>query len=230
MIAFLGAMDIEVAGIKEMMHDVTKTVFGPYTYWKGTLHGKQIVVAKCGIGKVSAASCTTALLQLFSPALVINTGVAGGLLKADGMRTGDLVIAEKTVHHDADATALGYASGQIPEQPIFFECDRSAAQQLITIAKKMTDISVFSGTVASGDSFVSSAALSQKIHEAFSASACEMEGAAIGQVCVSCGVPYCVIRAISDCADDDASMDYPTFEKNAAARAIALVDAFVRER
>ncbi|MBR4079872.1 MAG: 5'-methylthioadenosine/adenosylhomocysteine nucleosidase [Christensenellaceae bacterium] len=228
MIAFLGAMDIEVDGIKKMMTDTETTQFGPYTYFKGKLHGKEIVVAKCGIGKVSSGSCTTALIQLFSPSLIVNTGVAGGLLKGIGMKKGDIVIADKTVHHDADATALGYALGQVPDQPLYFECDPKAAERLIHTAKETLNVQVFSGTIASGDAFVSSEELSAKIRDTFGAAACEMEGASIGQVCTACSVPYCVIRAISDCADDDASMDYPTFEKLAAARAIELVSTFVK--
>lgn len=227
MIAFLGAMDIEVDGIKAMMTDSRTTQAGPYTYYKGKLHGKEIVVAKCGIGKVSAGSCTTALIQLFSPSLVINTGVAGGLLKAEGMRTGDMVIAKNTVQHDVDVTGLGYPIGQMPGQPLSFECD-AAADTLLSIAKEKLGVQVFSGTIASGDAFVSNAELSAKIRDTFGAAACEMEGAAIGQVCTSFDTPYCVIRAISDCADDDASMDYPTFEKLAAARAIELVSEFVK--
>ena len=216
MIAFLGAMDIEVDGIKAMMTEIETAEVGPYTYFKGKLHGRKIVVAKCGIGKVSAGSCTTALIQRFSPALIINTGVAGGLLKAEGMRTGDIVIAKDTLQHDVDVTGLGYPIGQMPGQPFRFECDAKAADTLIAIAKEKLGVQVFSGTIASGDAFVSSEELSAKIRDTFGAAACEMEGAAIGQVCYVNKVPFAVIRAISDDADGGACEDYPTFAKMAA--------------
>jgi len=228
MIAFLGAMDIEVDGIKSQMTDITVTKIGPYEYYLGKLHGKEILVAKCGIGKVSTAACATALIQTFHPELIVNTGVAGGLLKAQGMHTGDLVIGTKTVHHDADATALGYAPGQVPDQPVFFECDTETAEKFYNIAQKTLSVQVFRGIIASGDSFISSSERSEYIRSTFDAASCEMEGASLGQVCLAFDTPYCAIRAISDCADDDANMDYPTFEKLASANSIALVEAFVK--
>ena len=228
MIAFLGAMDIEVDGIKEQMTDIDITKVGPYEYYRGKLHGKEIVVAKCGIGKVSAGSCATALIQLFHPELVVNTGVAGGLWKNKGMQTGDLVIGTKTVHHDADATALGYAIGQVPDQPEYFVCDEAAADTFYRIATEELTVQVFRGVVASGDAFVSSNERSAFIRDTFDAASCEMEGAALGQVCLAFDTPFCCIRSISDCADDDAHTDYPTFEKLASANSIALVSAFVK--
>ena len=228
MIAFLGAMDVEVDGIKEQLTDTTITKVGPYEYYLGKLHGKEIVVAKCGIGKASTASCATALIQLYHPELIVNTGIAGGLLKNQGMRTGDLVIGTKTVHHDADSTALGYAMGQVPEQPLFFECDTAAADKFYDLAVKELSVQVFRGILAAGDAFVSSKEKSDFIRNTFDAISCEMEGASLGQVCRAFETPFCCIRSISDCADEEANVDYPTFEKLACANSIALVNAFVK--
>lgn len=228
MIAFLGAMDIEVDGIKEQMTEATITKIGPYEYYCGKLHGMQIVVAKCGVGKVSAASCATALIERFHPSLLVNTGVAGGLLKDQGMRTGDIVIGTKTIHHDADATVLGYAIGQVPDQPQFFACDPDASDKFYKIASDALSVQVFRGVIASGDAFVSSNEKSEWIRNTFNAASCEMEGAALGQVCSAFQVPFCAIRSISDCANDDAQTDYPTFEKLASANSIALVCAYVK--
>lgn len=229
MIAFLGAMKIEVEGIQAQMTEIAIQKVGPYEFYCGKLHGKEIVVAQCGIGKVSAAACATALIQTCHPDLLVNTGVAGGLLKAQGMRTGDLVIGTKTIHHDADATAIGYPMGQVPEQPLYFPCDEAAAEKFYKIAQEKSGVHVFRGIIASGDTFVGSEEKSKNIHETFDAAACEMEGAALGQTAHIFDTPFCVIRAISDCADDDAHMDYPTFEKRAAAVSIALVSEFVKE-
>lgn len=228
MIAFLGAMDIEVDGIKEQLTDISVTKIGPYEFFLGKLHGREIVVAKCGIGKVSTASCATALIGQFHPELIVNTGVAGGLWSKKGMRTGDLVIGTQTVHHDADSTALGYAIGQVPEQPVFFDCDTTAADKFYELAKDQLSVNVFRGVIASGDAFVCSNERSAFIRDTFDAASCEMEGAALGQVCRAFDTAFCAIRSISDCADDDASTDYPTFEKLASANSIALVSAYVK--
>ena len=223
MLGIIGAMDEEVAKIKEHMTDVVVHSKASMDFYKGFLNGKEAVVVRSGIGKVNAAVCTQILIDDFQAEVVINTGIAGSL-NAD-INIGDIVVSTDAVEHDMDVSALGDPVGQVPRMDtLAFPAD----ERLIRLAKAANekvnpDIHTFVGTVASGDQFIASQEAKDKIVNNFHAYCTEMEGAAIAHAAYLNKVSYVIIRAISDKADNSAHVDYPEFEKMAIARNIKLV-------
>ncbi|MBQ7751669.1 MAG: 5'-methylthioadenosine/adenosylhomocysteine nucleosidase [Clostridia bacterium] len=225
MIGIIGAMDIEVEGLKSLLKDVREEKISGITFVKGSFNGKDTVVAKCGIGKVFAAICTQTMIMAFKPEIIINIGVAGGLCEA--LNVGDIVIADSVVQHDMDTTPLGEPRGYLSEIGLVkIPADEKIYKTLLGATEKI-GIKAVLGTVASGDIFVSDSGKKQFIKDVFSASACEMEGASIGQVCYVNKVPFGVLRAISDSANGDANMDFPTFAKMAAENSIKVIKEFI---
>ncbi len=227
-IGIIGAMDTELETLISALTAVKHVKVGPFDFCLGKYHGKRVVLTKCGIGKVFASACTEALISSFAPNLVINTGVGGAL--EQGLKTLDVVIAEKLVQHDMDTSALGDPKGLISGiNKIYFETDRAAREKLLMIAKEQ-GVNAVLGTVATGDRFVADRAEKERIANEFSASACEMEGGAVAQIAYVNNTPFVVIRAISDSADGEATMDYPTFmpiaARVSASLTLALVDAY----
>ena len=183
-------------------------------------------VALCGVGMVGAASCTQVLLDRYSVAAVINTGVAGSL--DAHIDIGDLVIAADAVNHVMDVQNLGYAPGQNPDfDLVAFPTDNTLRTSAFEIAREM-GLTAHEGRIASGDRFVRENTDKQRIVDTFKARCCEMEGAAIAQVCWRAQVPCALVRAISDKADGSASVDYPAFEAQAGRRCAALVAHLVQ--
>ena len=222
-LGIIGAMRSEVALLIERMEvrEVSRLIGIDYTV--GVLEGCDVVVCQCGIGKVNAGVCAAVMIGAFGVDAVINTGVAGSL-KAT-LDIGDLVVATDAIQHDLDVTALGYELGFIPnEEVLAFESSKALRDALTAAASEVApDIHVVEGRIASGDQFVASAEHKDRIIEHFDAACCEMEGAAIAQVCYKADVPFCVVRAISDKADGSASLDYPTFQAKAAKDCAAIV-------
>jgi len=222
MIGLIGAMALEVDEIRSLLHERKKISVGCTDFYEGKLHGKSVVIATCGIGKVNAALCAQAMLLHFQPRLIINIGVGGGLL--GGMRIGDIAIASSVVQHDMDTTPLGEPRGFISNlQLVQMQCSGQAVQALAAAAKTLENVQVHIGVIATGDCFVNKQGMKDELVRHFDAIACEMEGAAIGQVCALHNVPFCVIRAISDGADDDSPKDFATFAKQAAEQSAALL-------
>ena len=213
-IGIIGAMEDEVSSLVSMLSDLKKETVGALDFYIGTLHNKRVAIVKCGIGKVFAAMAAQTLAISYSPSLMINTGVAGAI--KSGIGTGDIVIADKLVQHDMDTSPLGDPVGLVSGiNKIYFDADARAVELAKSIASEL-NATAYVGTVASGDRFVASKSEKERIAELFSASACEMEGASIAQVSYVNSIPFVVIRAISDSADGEASMDYPTFVKSSA--------------
>lgn len=227
-IGIIGAMEEEVAALREKLENVNKLEKASMEFYSGTLHGVEVVVVRSGIGKVNAGICAQILADVFAADAVINTGIAGSL-KVE-INIGDIVISTDTVQHDMDATGFGYEPGIIPRmETSYFQADG----RLIEAAKAaceeaVPEIQVFTGRVVSGDQFVSDRQAKERISSQFGGMCTEMEGAAIAQAAYLNHIPFVIIRAISDKADDSASMDYPTFERQAIAHSVALVDSFVR--
>lgn len=226
-IGIIGAMDLEVETLKSHMKDVKISQKAGMEFLEGTLNQSSVVIVKCGIGKVNAGICVQILADLYQVTHIINTGVAGSLQAQ--IDIGDIVISSDALYHDMDVTALGYPIGQIPQIDTFAF---SADEQLASLAKSSCesvnpDIHVFTGRVVSGDQFISSKEVKNKIIENFHASCTEMEGAAIAHASYLNQIPFVIIRAISDKADDSAEMDYPTFEKKAAEHSAKLVEDLV---
>lgn len=224
-IGIIAAMQIEAEGILARMTDVTTETISHITFSSGKLHGIPCVVAVCGIGKVFAALCAQTMILRYQPRLILNTGVAGSL--SEELTIGDIAIAQRLVQHDMDTSALGDPVGLISGiNMVYLPCDETASARLADCAASLEGVVVKQGVIASGDKFMSDGAEKRKIADRFGAVACEMEGAAIGQVCYVNQVPCAVMRAISDGGDEAAAMDYPTFAKMAAERAVYAIDAF----
>ena len=212
MLGIIGAMDEEVAQIKEKMTDVTVTSVAGMDFYQGKLGGKDAVVVRSGIGKVNAGMCSQILADRFHISAIVNTGIAGSL-RAE-INIGDIVVSTDAVQHDMDASGFGYRIGQIPRVDTFaFECNQ----------KVNPEIQAFPGRVVSGDQFISDKAKKEWLIEQFSASCTEMEGAAIAQAAYLNGIPFLIIRAISDKADDSAGMDYAAFEAQAIKHSVNLL-------
>ena len=223
MIGIIGAMEEEVAHLKEAMQ-VEKTVErAAMTFVKGKLDGKDVVVVRSGIGKVNAGICAQILADLFEVDTLINTGVAGSLDAA--LDIGDIVISTDAVQHDMDVSALGDPVGQIPRMDTFaFPADERLVQLAVQANEEANpDIHTFTGRVVSGDHFVSDGAVKERLVTQFQAKCTEMEGAAIAQAAYLNKISCVIIRAISDKADNSSTMDYAAFEKQAITHTVRLV-------
>lgn len=221
-IGIIGAMEVEVAILKEKMEDVRIIKKASMDFYEGILAGKKVVVVRSGIGKVNAGICAQILADVFSVDAIINTGIAGSLNK--NINIGDIVLSTDVVQHDMDATGFGYRKGQIPQMPVFFfNADDNLRRLAAEVCKEVNpDIRVFEGRIASGDQFVCDQDVKNRIVSEFSAYATEMEGAAIGQAAYLNEIPFLVVRAISDKADGSAQMDYSEFEKAAVDHSVRL--------
>ncbi|MCD8337395.1 MAG: 5'-methylthioadenosine/adenosylhomocysteine nucleosidase [Lachnospiraceae bacterium] len=226
-IGIIGAMEIEVERLKADMVITREVMKARMNFCEGELAGMQAVVVRSGIGKVNAAVCTQILVDEFGVDCVMNTGVAGSLDAS--IDIGDIVISKDVLHHDMDAANFGYPLGQIPQMEVFsFEADPELAQLAEEVCHEVNpEIAVFHGRIVSGDQFVADKATKNRITANFGGSCTEMEGAAIAQTAYLNEIPFVILRAISDKADDSASMDYPTFEREAAQHCVQLVEGLL---
>lgn len=224
MIGIIAAMDVELEKLKQSMTDIKIETLAGTDFIKGTLWGRQIVAAVCGVGKVNAAMCAQTMILKFSPDFIINSGVAGGLDKE--LKVCSIVVAQSVVQHDMDTSPLGDPIGFISGIDIIsIPCDEKICQ-LLKQATDNNNIHCMVGTIASGDQFISSSDKKSFLTNTFNATACEMEGGAIGHVCYKNNVPFCVIRSISDGADNSSPIAYPQFVKLAADNLEAVLKSF----
>lgn len=227
MLGIIGAMDVEVAEIKDRMRSVEVKTIAKMDFYKGSLMGKAVVVVRSGIGKVNAAICTQILVDHYGVTAVVNTGIAGSL--NEKIDIGDVVLSTDAVQHDVDISVFGYPAGQLPQLIMAFPADK----ELLSLAEKCCrevnpEVGIFTGRIVSGDQFVSDPARKSWITENFKALCTEMEGAAIAQAAFLNQVPFLIIRSISDKADDSATMDYGEFEDLAVRHGVNLVLAIVK--
>lgn len=229
MLGIIGAMDEEVAKIKEKMEDVQVESRASMDFYQGTLGGKPVVVVRSGIGKVNAAMCAQILADCYHVNAMINTGIAGSL-NAD-IDIGDIVLSTDTLEHDMDAVAFGYPLGQIPRMDtLSFEADEKLRTLAKTVCERVNpEVKVFEGRVVSGDQFVSDKNKKNWLVENFAGFCTEMEGAAIAHAAYLNQIPFLIVRAISDKADDSASVDYPAFEAKAIEHSVKLLLALCEE-
>lgn len=229
-ICIIGAMDCEVEKLKTLLSDVEEVNHGILKVIKGTMFDKNIVVAKSGVGKVSASVCTQLIIDKYNPKYIINTGVAGGI--KSGLNICDIVIADKLVQHDFDASAIGYAKGYIcnninPNEPTYFYADKKLINAFKNVIdEKMPKVKYHVGIIASGDMFVGSSEKKQEINQTFGAIAVEMEGAAIAHTATLNEIPFAIIRSICDLADEKAGKGHAFNEQQAAdisAKAVELL-------
>lgn len=217
MIGIIGAMDIEIATLKENMTEISVCEMAGMSFYKGKLCGREVVVVQCGVGKVNAAICTQMLCCCFHVSCVVNTGVAGSL--SNELDIGDFVISADAIHHDMNCLSLNYPVGQVPGLTVrCFAADEALIHHAYSAAEEVNPGHTKIGRVASGDQFVCHKEQKEKIISETGGICAEMEGAAIAHTAYRNQIPFVIIRAISDKADDSAQMDYPTFEKIAAKR------------
>ena len=227
-IGIIGAMELEVTELKAKMNTTNVVKKAGMEFFEGTLNNANVVIVRSGIGKVNAALCVQILADVFQVTHIINTGVAGSLnAKLD---IGDILVSKDALHHDMDVTIFGYQLGEVPQMGFR---EFSADETLISLAmescrKVNPDINVMEGRVVSGDQFISSKEVKDHLINDFQGDCAEMEGAAIAHGAYLNQIPFVIIRAISDKADDSAEMDYPTFEAAAAKHSAALVRELVK--
>ena len=229
-IGIIGAMDEEVDILVDLM-DIEKVVEkASLKFHKGTLEGKNIVLVKCGIGKVNAALCTQILISEFNVDAIVNTGVAGAIHSS--LDVNDIVISTEAIQYDVDARAFGYAKGQIPQMDnsIFMADERliNAAYESSLEQVKDKEFKIVKGRVATGDIFISSKELKEELENDFNAYCGEMEGAAIAHACYLNKVPFVIIRAMSDKADGSANVTYDEFVIEAAENSKDIVLKMLR--
>ena len=226
-LGIIGAMTVEVETLKEQMQNKKTLRRAGMEFCEGTLEGCPAVVVQCGVGKVNAALCVQLLCDLFSVTHVINTGVAGSLCPE--LDIGDFVISRDAMYHDFTVGPLGYPVGQVPGLDVrAFPADETLMERALEAAQQVNPGHAHTGRIASGDQFVADKATKDRILSDTGALCTEMEGAAIAHAAWRNGVPFVVIRAISDKADDSAQMDYPTFEAIAARRCAGVTQLLAK--
>lgn len=245
-LAILAAMPQELQAVLDLMPDERRETHAGRDFWRGHLHGQEVVATLSRIGKVAAATTATLLVERHRAQTVLFIGVAGGL--GDGVKVGDVVVADALVQHDMDASPLFprhevplYGRSRFPADAQMRERLLAAARRMLADARShlgheaIEDFAlhapaVHHGLIASGDRFVSTAAESRALREALpDALAVEMEGAAVAQVCHDLGVPCAVLRTISDRADDHAHVDFTAFIRDVASRySAAVVGEYLR--
>ncbi|WP_010531071.1 5'-methylthioadenosine/S-adenosylhomocysteine nucleosidase [Lentibacillus jeotgali] len=226
-VGIIGAMDEEIALLKDNMTEKEETAAANCLFIRGKLFGHDAVLMKCGIGKVNAAMATAILHERFNPTKVINTGSAGGF--AAELNVGDIVISTEVVHHDVDATAFGYAYGQVPKMPAMYTSDADIASQAGQAVRQI-GIGYREGIIATSDSFMGDEEQAEAVREKFpEIIAAEMEAAAIAQVCYQYETPFVVIRALSDIAGKQSSISFDAFLDMAAKNAANLIMKIVQK-
>ena len=226
-IAIIGAMQQEIALLQSRLSDTKTDTVAHIGITRGKLAGKPVLLAQSGIGKVNAAITTTLLINQYNAAYIINTGSAGGL--QGGMKQGDVVIGTQTAHHDADATAFGYAIGQIPQLPPRFDSDATLVEHAAHAATAFDGATVHHGLIVSGDQFINSADKIALIRTHFpDALAVEMEAAAIAQTAYQFSRPCVIVRALSDLADGEAEYSFEQFLQTASVHSAEMVENLVR--
>ena len=227
-IGIIGAMDVEVANLKEAMKTEREVVRAGMRFCEGTIGGTEVVVVQCGIGKVNAGLCVQILCDLFDVTHLINTGVAGSL--DEEINVGDVVVSIDAMYHDMDVTGLGYVPGQVPQMDVLtFAADPMLREAAVKACREAApEIGVFEGRVVSGDQFICDRAKKNEIKKIFGGLCTEMEGAAIAQAAYVNGVPFVIVRAISDKADESVIVAYDVFEAQAAKHCTSIIEHMVK--
>ena len=227
-LAIVAAMHEELSAVLALMPDERKLVVGGREYWRGHLHGHEVIAVLARIGKVAAATTATALIERFGASRIVFTGVAGGI--GAGVQVGDAVVAREFLQHDMDASPLFprhelplYQRSRLPADPELSE------QLLRALARSLPEVRTHQGLIVSGDRFVSTTQQARDLQALLpDALAVEMEGAAVAQVCFDYGIPFAAVRMISDRADDEAHGDFTRFVQEVASqRSAAIVRALL---
>jgi adenosylhomocysteine nucleosidase len=222
-IGIIGAMDVEVQHLKKTMKITDRKTVAGQEYCEGTIGNTPCVVVQCGVGKVRAAMSVQVLNDLFHVTHILNTGVAGSL--NNDINIGDIVVSTDAVFHDVNATVFGYALGEIPQAGTrLFTADEALQKAAVEAVRNAApDVQPFAGRIASGDQFISEKEKKQWIRNTFKADCCEMEGCAIAEAAYFNQLPFVIIRAISDKADESVTESYDEFEGKAAVHCARIV-------
>jgi adenosylhomocysteine nucleosidase len=221
-IAIIGAMEEEVAILRNQIESKSTNTIANSEYTSGRLKGADVVLLRSGIGKVNAAMSTAVLLYHYQPDVVINTGSAGGLNPE--LQVGDIVISTEVRHHDVDATVFGYEYGQVPQMPPAYLADRHLIETATRSAETLTGVQVVRGLITTGDSFMSDPDRVESIRNKWNElQAVEMEAAAIAQVCYQFGTPFVIIRSLSDIAGKESNISFDQYLEKAARNSAELV-------
>lgn len=227
-LGIIGAMQQEVETLLGILENGNSQVKAGSTFYEGTLEGLPVVIVQCGVGKVNAALCAQILCDCYGVTHLVNTGIAGSLC-AD-LDIGDLVVSRDVMYHDFDCVNFGYPFGKVPGMDVTaFPADEKLSAYAFAAAESVNPGHTKIGRIASGDQFVASKALKEKIIANTQGLCTEMEGAAIAQTAYRNAVPFVILRAISDKADDSAEMDYPTFERIAAHRCAQVTRSLAKQ-
>lgn len=225
MLGIIGAMDIEINAIQKRISNPVETRYANTDFVCGNIDDVMICAAVCNPGKVNAAICAQAMIDKFGADKIINLGVGCSLSQEVAVK--NIVVADSVCEYDIDISALGEPLGYINGlNAIMLETDKELSDRLARIAINSGE-KIHRGAIASGDTFIASAELKRKIAESFGAICGEMEGGAIGHTCAANGIPFAVIRSISDGGDESAALDYPTFKKIAAEKSTAIMLKFI---
>ena len=232
MLGVIGAMSEEVQLLLDEMDDVKEQVHAEITVTRGNYKGTGIVLAQSGIGKVNATICTQMLIDLYKPQKFIFSGVAGGLLP--NMQAGDIIIASHVVQYDMDLTAFGRRRGETPGRDRLIECSPDLVGKATAAFDDAFDgvegaPNLMLGTIASGDQFVQDTEMMRWLQREFAALATEMEGAAFGYTCHLNGLPFAVIRALSDSSGESADKDFEQNLHNACQNSFRLMDRMIQD-
>lgn len=221
-IGVIGAMEEEVELLRGSLENVTTEEIANCEFTSGTFKGQEVVLLKSGIGKVNAAMSTTLLLQKYQPDVVINTGSAGGF--DQNLEVGAIVISDEVRHHDVDVTAFGYEMGQVPQMPAAFRSDAALMELAEKAVEEVGEHAYAVGLIATGDSFMNDPVRVETVRGHFpDMKAAEMEAAAVAQVCHQFGVPFVVIRALSDIAGKESDISFDEFLPVAAKHSTDIV-------
>ena len=226
-LGIIGAMEEEVETLLALLENKTSAVHAGSAFHAGVLEGLDVVVVQCGVGKVTAALCAQIRCSVYGVTHLVNTGIAGSLCAE--LDIADMVVSTDAMYHDFDTGHFGYPLGQVPGMPVSYPADEKMMAYAFAAAEAVNPSHTRTGRVASGDQFVCSKEQKNRIIEITGAVCTEMEGAAIAHTAYRNGVPFVILRAISDKADDSADMDYPTFEKLAAHRCAEVTKNLARQ-
>jgi adenosylhomocysteine/aminodeoxyfutalosine nucleosidase len=226
-IGIMGAMREEIEPILELVDEISGEIdYGKNRYYKANYYGVELIIAYSKIGKVNSALTASTMIEKFEIDILLFSGVAGAI--NSNLHIGDLIIATKLCQHDLDITAFGHPYGYVPESKIFVESNKTLNEIAKKVATKLNK-KLIEGIIATGDQFIADSKKKEWIKETFQADAIEMEGASVGFVCDALGVPFFVLRAISDSADMDAGFDFDKFLESSAKESAKLLMEMVKE-
>jgi adenosylhomocysteine nucleosidase len=224
----IGAMEPEVAILKQQLTQVQTTTVAGFTFYEGLLNQQPVVIVQSGIGKVAAALATAALIEHFSPNYIINTGSAGGF--DPELVVGDVVISSEVRYHDVDVTAFGYEIGQLPGCPAAFLPHPTLVEVAQQAIAAQTDVTAKLGLITTGDTFMTKADDIAKARANFpQMAAVEMEGAAIAHTCHHFNVPFVIIRSLSDIAGKESPSSFEAYLQKAAENSSKFVAAMIEK-